>query len=257
MQKAASAKGKGDRKEGQEWAIRVEGLTRSFGHIPALRGINLRLKKGKFLAVFGPNGAGKTTLIRVLSTLLKPTSGQAQILGMNIRNEGETVRRMIGVLSHQTFLYPNLTCLENLKFYGAMYRVAGLQERIEVLLEQVKLKARMHDPARTLSRGMQQRLAIARTLLHDPRMIFLDEPYTGLDQHAARMLEGLLKQMCSGERTVLMTTHSLARGLELCDEAAIQVEGRIVYQEDRDKLDADGFEERYFHYVEEKPAWNS
>ncbi|MFQ5904100.1 MAG: ATP-binding cassette domain-containing protein, partial [Candidatus Binatia bacterium] len=150
----ATAEVKGDSQEGREWAIRVQGLRRSFGHILALRGLDLQLARGSFLTVFGPNGAGKTTLIRILSTLLKPTSGRVEILNMDIGEEGETIREKIGVLSHHTFLYPNLTPFENLKFYGAMYRVNGLKPRIEELLTQVDLKARMHDPVRTLSRGM-------------------------------------------------------------------------------------------------------
>ncbi|MBI1987880.1 MAG: heme ABC exporter ATP-binding protein CcmA [Nitrospinae bacterium] len=240
-----------------DWAIQVEQLTKSFGHLLALRGIDLRLRRGKFLTIFGPNGAGKTTLIRILSTLLRPTAGRIEILGMDLRDAGEEIRRQIGVLSHQTFLYNNLTPMENLKFYGTLYGLDHLKERIELLLEQVGLEGRRNDPVRTFSRGMQQRLAIARTLLHDPQVVFLDEPYTGLDQHAARMLEGLLGQMRSGQRTILLVTHNLARGLGMGDEVAIQVGGRILYREERGKIDPASFEERYFHCVEEGPAWDS
>jgi heme exporter protein A len=230
--------------------VEVKDLTRSFGHVMALRGVNLTLRHGEFTTVFGPNGAGKTTLIRILSAVLRPTSGTVKIAGKDLLKEGEEIRKKIGLLSHNSFLYPNLTAQENLKFYGSLYGLAGLEERMESVLEEVKLLDRRNDLVRTYSRGMLQRLAIARSMLHEPEIIFLDEPYTGLDQHAAITLRKILERLHDGDRSIVMTTHNLQRGLELCDTVAIQVNGRMVYKASAEEIDRGNFEALYFDSVE-------
>ena len=154
-------------------AVTVFGLTKRFGFTSALKGIDLALKQGEFLAIFGPNGAGKTTLLNILATLSTPTTGQARILGHDLTHDGAAIRRAIGVLSHQPFLIPTLTAYENLKFYGQMFDVPSLTQRIEYLLNEVGMLEHRDRLVDTFSRGMQQRIGIARALLHDPRLLLL------------------------------------------------------------------------------------
>ncbi len=249
--------------------IEVRDLVKSFGSKVALEGVDLDVAEGEFLTLVGPNGAGKTTLIRILSTLTRPTRGSVRVAGCDLTKQGSEVRRRIGLASHQTLLYGDLSAEENLRFYGRMYEVPDLEDSITTLLQRVDLDHRRHDLVRTFSRGMQQRLSLARALLHDPAILLLDEPYTGLDQHAAEVLkevlvslppplspprpalskaEGLGMKGGAGSRTVLMTTHNLARGLELCDRAAILFNGRIVHQADKCDLDVASFREAYSRY---------
>ncbi len=234
----------------EQVTVEVESLTRSFGHVMALDGVDLKVNRGEFMTVFGPNGAGKTTLIRILSAVLRPTSGTVKITGRELQKEGEETRKKRGLLSHNSFLYPNLTAQENLKFYGRIYNLAALEARIAEVLEEVGLKPRKDDLVRTYSRGMLQRLAIARCVLHNPQIIFLDEPYTGLDQHAAITLRKILARLHNRDRSIIMTTHNIQRGLELCDTVAIQVSGRIVYKESMENINKDDFEALYFRSVE-------
>ena len=228
--------------------IEVRGLVKSFGSKVALEDVDLDVAEGEFLTLVGPNGAGKTTLIRILATLTRPTRGSVRVAGCDLARQGSEVRRRIGLASHQTLLYGDLSAEENLRFYGRMYEVPDLEERITALLQRVGLDHRRHDLVRTFSRGMQQRLSLARALLHDPAILLLDEPYTGLDQHATGMLREVLATLVGRSRTVLMTTHNLERGLELCDRAAILVNGRIVYQASKDNLDVASFREAYRRY---------
>jgi ABC-type multidrug transport system ATPase subunit len=166
-----------------------------------------------------------------------------------LAKQGTEVRRHVGLASHQTLLYGDLSAEENLRFYGRMYEVANLKERMTALLQRVDLDHRRHDPVRTFSRGMQQRLSIARALLHDPALLLLDEPYTGLDQQAMEVLREVLVALVGRSRTVLMTTHNLERGLELCDRAAVLANGQIAHQVGKSDLDLVSFREAYSHYV--------
>lgn len=230
--------------------VEVEGLTRSYGHVMALRGVDLKLHHGEFMTVFGPNGAGKTTLIKILSAILRPTAGTVKISGQELQKDEGEIRKKIGLLSHNSFLYSNLTAQENLKFYGRIYGLAGLDGRVEAALEEVGLRERGSDLVRTYSRGMVQRLAIARTILHDPDILLLDEPYTGLDQHAAITLTRILGRLHTGSRSIVMTTHNIQQGLELCNTVAIQVRGKIVFRSRVESIDKNDFEELYFRSVE-------
>jgi heme exporter protein A len=229
-------------------SVEARGLVKSFGSKVALEGVDLDVAEGEFLTLVGPNGAGKTTLIRILATLTRPTRGSVRVAGYDLARQGTEVRRRIGLASHQTLLYGDLSAEENLRFYGRMYEVPDLEERITSLLQRVGLEHRRHDLVRTFSRGMQQRLSIARALLHDPAILLLDEPYTGLDQQAVEVLREVLVSLVGRSHTVLMTTHNLERGLELCDRAAILFNGRIVYQAGRGDLDATSFREAYRRY---------
>jgi len=231
-------------------AIAIHSLSKTFGNQYALRKVSLNLNQGDFLTIFGPNGAGKTTLIRILSTLTSVSDGDVAITGFVLDKEPEPIRRNIGVIAHQTFLYEELTAEENLRFYGKLYQVADLESKIESMLTDVGLQQRKNDPVRTFSRGMQQRLSIARAMIHDPTILLLDEPYTGLDQHAAEMLTGWLRRLRSSHRTTLMVTHDLERGIDLADRVAILHNGRLVYEESRSAIDIATFRQTYYEFVE-------
>lgn len=211
-------------------AIEALGLEKSFGEHRALRGVDLEVNRNEHVVIFGPNGAGKTTLLKILSTLVKPTAGRVRLDGLDIRNKPAQIRRRISLVSHQTFLYDNLTVYENLKFYGKMYDVADLEKRIREVLSWVRLESRLQDRVGTLSRGLQQRASIARAVLHNPSILFLDEPEVGLDPHASAIVKDVLGDINSGGRTVVMTTHNLERGLEMGDRILIMDRGKIVYQ---------------------------
>ena len=230
-------------------AIRATGLRKSFGHIEAVRGVDFELRQGEFLTVFGPNGAGKTTLIRILSSLTRPTAGTARVAGYDVTDNDPSMRRQIGVISHASFLYADLTALENICFYARMYGLEDPEGQAVRVIDEVGLKPRMQDRVSTFSRGMLQRLSIARAIVHNPSILFLDEPYTGLDQHASLKLREQLQALHDRKRTVLMTTHDLARGLEMCDRVAIQVKGRFALMEAADNIDKNDFENLYLHHV--------
>ncbi len=233
----------------RSWAIEVQGLTKSFGNHLALKGIELRVREGEFLTIFGPNGSGKTTLIKVLATIMKPSSGRVRVAGFDLQDSPVPIRRKIGVVSHQTFLYDNLTAFENLKFYGRMYDVPHLEERIREVITRVGLASRLHHQVGTLSRGMQQRLSIARAVLHHPSIMLLDEPETGLDEYAMAMLGEMLDTLSAEVGTLIMTTHHLEYGLEMGDQVAILAGGRIVYQESKQSLDVNSLRQTYYHFT--------
>lgn len=234
----------------ENYAIEVRALTKRFGYKRALNGVNLSLNGGECLAIFGPNGAGKTTLIRILSSLMRPTSGEVIVGGYDVKSEGEDLRRIIGVISHNTFLYDNLTAFENLRFYGRMYGVQGLEERIEEVLGLAGLRGQRHERVQTFSRGMQQRLSVARAILHEPAILLLDEPYTGLDQNGIQRLKGILGGFRDRGKTMIMTSHDLQRGLEMCSRVAILHSGVIVYNEDISRIVRKDFQEIYSHHTE-------
>lgn len=231
------------------WAIEARGLEKSFGEHQALRGINMRVSHGECLVIFGPNGAGKTTLLKVLSTLVKPSAGSVWLDGIDIRDKPVQIRRKISLVSHQTFLYDDLTVYENLRFYGKMYDIENLEKRIQEVIFWVQLESRLHDRVGMLSRGLQQRASIARAVLHDPSILLLDEPEVGLDPHANTIVSDLLGNTTSGRRTVVMATHNLERGLELGDSAVIIERGKIVYQASGPDLSMVNFQQIYDLYA--------
>lgn len=226
-------------------ALEARGVEKWYGALPAVRGVDFALRAGEFLTLFGPNGAGKSTLLRILAGLVRPTRGEVRLDGEPVGGGGGEWRRRIGVLSHQTFLYSGLTAAENLDFYARLYGLDRRAARVREALAGVGLEARADDRVRGFSRGMQQRLALARTLLHDPAVVLLDEPYTGLDPHAAALLRGVLERLRDGSRTVVLVTHNLSQGLELADRVAVQVGGRWVSDEPRAAIDAAGWEREY------------
>ncbi|MDX6686276.1 MAG: heme exporter protein [Baekduia sp.] len=196
-------------------AIELQGLTRRYGDREALADVSLTLATGATLVVFGPNGAGKTTLLRVLATLLRPHAGTARVLGHALPAEGWAVRGRVGLLGHASLLYRDLTARENLRFHARLHGVGP--ERVEALLDAVGLAARADDPVHTYSRGMVQRAAVARAVLHDPELLLLDEPTANLDPRAAELVEPLIG--ASSGRTRVLTSHDPVGGLQGADLA--------------------------------------
>lgn len=211
------------------FALESEDIRKTFGHFTALGGVTLNVKRGEFLALFGRNGAGKTTFLKIAATLVRHTHGKLRIEGIDIREEPEKARRHIGFLSHNTYLYRDLNPVENLQFFSRLYRVPNADARIQSLLDRVGLSRRASDPVRAFSRGLHQRLGIARVMLHDPSIILLDEPYTGLDANAVETLNQMLDEAAAEGKTVILTTHDLEQGLRGATRAVIIDRGKIVF----------------------------
>ena len=220
--------------------IQVEKLVKRFGLKTILKGMAFSAEPGEFVGLLGPNGAGKTTFLRILASLSRPTMGLVRVAGFQLPQQAAGVRANLGVLSHQPLLYGDLTGEENLQFYGRMYAIEDLEKRILEVLDLVDLTKRRRDLVRTYSRGMAQRLAIARAVIHDPSILLLDEPYTGLDQDASTMLDNVLKQIADQGRTVVMTSHDLARSAELCSRFDVLSRGKIIASASRDEIPQDG-----------------
>jgi heme exporter protein A len=230
-------------------AIEVRGLTKSYGAQVVLRNLDLSLHWGDFLIVFGPNGSGKTTLIKVLATISRPAQGEIRVAGFDLKENAAAIRRNIGVVTHQPLLYGDLTARENLKFHGRMFALANLEERIEQAADLMGMGPQLERRAATLSHGMQKRLSLARAILHDPPILLLDEPETGLDQEALGMLGEMVGSSGRGRRTVLMATHSLERGLALGNRLTILAGGKIAYQEERALVDEARFKGAYSRFT--------
>lgn len=228
-----------------EPALWASALTKSFGPQIALRDVNLSVPRGSFVALLGPNGAGKTTLLKILAGLARPSSGEVRVLGESPQRHPPGLRARIGFVSHKPQLYSDLAADENLRFFGALYGVHHLEERIDEVLDRVELLPRRHDPVRIFSHGMTQRLSIARAILHDPELLLLDEPTTGLDDRAIGILMDLLASIHNGARTLLMTTHRLEVGLRIADRVAVLIEGRIAHEESARVTDTEGFKTLY------------
>lgn len=210
--------------------LSVSHLTKFYGLRPVLRNLSLDVAQGEFVAILGPNGAGKTTLLRILATLMHPEGGSYTIDGIDALQQPLKAREMIGLVSHQSLLYQNLTAYENLVFYAQMYGVGkgkNVEELAKQALQRVDLLRRAHDLVRTYSRGMVQRLTIARAILHEPALVLLDEPYTGLDQTSARRLSELLEGLAVSGRTVVMTTHEYYRGINAVSRAIFLSSGQV------------------------------
>lgn len=216
--------------------IEVKKLVKRFGLKTVLRGVDFQVQPGEFVALLGPNGAGKTTFLRILASLSRPSMGIVDIAGYSLPKQAAAVRARLGVVSHLPLLYEDLTAEENLTFYARMYGIQNASARITEVLEMVGLEARRRDLVRTFSRGMQQRLAIGRAVLHDPDVMLFDEPYTGLDQDASSMLDGVLQTVAGQGRTVVMTSHDLARAEDLATRFDILSRGVIAASSTREGL---------------------
>ena len=220
--------------------IEVRKLTKRFGLKAVLRGLDFHVQQGEFVALLGPNGAGKTTFLRILASLSRPSFGDVHIAGYRLPGQASAVRRRLGVVSHLPLLYGDLTAEENLRFYGRLYGLEDLDRRVSEVLELIGLASRRRDLVRTFSRGMQQRLAIGRAVLHDPDVMLFDEPHTGLDQDASAMLDNVLRQVAVSGRTVVMTSHDLARAADLASRFDVLSRGKIAASIQRDEIVPDG-----------------
>lgn len=211
--------------------IEVEALTRSFGPIRAVDGVTFQVYEGEVFGLLGPNGAGKTTMVRLLNGILKPSGGRARVLNLDPAADGCVIRRRTGVLTETPSLYERLTARENLLIFGALYGIpkADLPRRVDRMLEWFELAERAEDRVGGFSKGMKQRLALARALLHEPPLLFLDEPTAGLDPEAARQVTDLIRQLGHQEgRTVFLCTHNLAEAQRLCDRVAVIDRGHLL-----------------------------
>ncbi len=227
-----------------EPAIKTKKLSKVFGNRRAVDNVSIEVPQGAFLSIFGPNGAGKTTLLRVLSTLSRATSGEALLMGVDLKEDPDKARDHIGLISHNSMLYPDLTAEQNLLIYARLYGVENPEARVLELLEAVELKHRRLDVVRTFSRGMTQRLSIARALIHDPSVVFLDEPYSGLDPHAVEIFDGLIASQREG-RTFVMVSHDLQKGFDMCTHALVLAKGKVVAFDEKGAFDFDEFAALY------------
>ena len=225
-------------------AIETKKLTKVFGDRKALDKVSIEVPEGAFLSIFGPNGAGKTTLVRTLATLSRATSGTALVAGFDAKEEPDKVREHIGLISHNPMLYPDLTAMENLMFTAQLYGVVNAEERVRELLRAVELDHRRFDVVHTFSRGMTQRLSIARALMNDPDVVFLDEPYAGLDPHAVEIFDGLIEQLRDG-RTFIMVSHDFQKGFDVCTHALVLARGRVVSYAPKEDIDFEQFRQLY------------
>lgn len=216
--------------------IAVRGLVKRFGIKTVLKGMDFQAEEGEFVALLGPNGAGKTTFLRILASLSRPSAGDVRVKGHRLPQQATAVRRRLGFVSHQPLLYGDLSGEENLRFYARLYSLPDANERIAAVLNMVGMYRRRRDLVRTYSRGMQQRLAIARALLPDPDVLLLDEPYTGLDQDAAAMLDEILARVSTQKRTVVLTSHDLSKAALLASRFDVLARGKIAASAGRGEI---------------------
>ena len=210
-------------------AVQARSLEKSFGEWPVLWDLDLSVPWGQTLVLFGANGAGKTTLLRILATHVRPDHGSVAVAGHNLRTQPEEVRRRIGVVGHRSLLYDDLTCRENLIYYGRLFGLKDHKSRVDEVLEKVKLGNRADHRVRTLSNGLQKRAAIARAILHQPDVLLLDEPEAGLDRESVAILGALLTEWTDSGRSVIMTTHDLDLGLSWGHRAGVLRGGKVNF----------------------------
>jgi len=232
-------------------AVSIRGLEKRFGAAAVLRGLDLGIRSGEVLSIFGPNGAGKTTLLRILATLTRPDAGSIVVGGTDAASHPELVRSVTGVVLHSSLLYGDMTIRENLRFAGRVFRIPDCEGQIERVAERMQLGHRLDDRVRTLSHGLQKRAAIARALLHSPRLLLLDEPESGLDRRALALLDAVLTEFRSAGGTTVIATHALERGVSGSDRIAIIGRGRVVYLEDSSGVDPATVSDLYARYGEE------
>ena len=230
--------------------LQADRLSRAFSGRRAVSDVSLDLQSAECLALFGPNGAGKTTLLRLLAGLLKPTSGEARINGEPLRGDA-AARGLVGFISHQTMLYGALSVRENIELAAYLYAVADVRDATERVLREMRVLERAATPVRALSRGLQQRVSIARALVHRPRVLLLDEPYTGLDAlGAAALTETLERLRKEGDgATMVLVTHNIGEGLALATHAAVMHGGRLLRLTRREELDSSSYADEYRELV--------
>jgi heme exporter protein A len=231
-----------------DWVVETKNLRKTFAWTPVLQDVSCQIGAGAIVSIFGPNGAGKTTFLRILATLLQPSAGALRLFGQ--LPTSAAVRQRLGFLGHESFLYPDLTAEENLTFYGHAYQLENTPTRIDAILEEVGLHQWRKTPVRIFSRGMEQRLSLARAILHDPELLLLDEPYTGLDTRGVKTLQTALTTAKERGKTVVLTTHDFALGLEVSSQALILQRGRIIWESEGRVPPAQEFIELYHGHTQ-------
>ena len=230
-------------------AVQVRGLTKAFGRTPVLRDVDLDVPHGMVLSLLGPNGSGKTTLIKVLATLTRPDAGDVRICGVGLGRRSASIRSRIGVVGHDPLLYDDLTARENLRFACRMFSLDRADDRVERVSDLMGMSTDLDRKIGAMSHGMKKRFSIARALLHDPQVLLLDEPETGLDQEALSLLDSVIARRSDSARTVIMTTHNLERAVALGDRMAILANGRVAYDEPVDASDPDASRRAYLQHI--------
>jgi heme ABC exporter ATP-binding subunit CcmA len=226
-------------------AVETIALSKQFGRLHALKSVSLNVDTGAFLTIFGRNGAGKTTFLRIVSSLHRSYAGDVLLFGQNLKKTEEQMKQRIGFISHESFLYKDLTAKDNLIFYGKLYGVKPLTKSVTRIIERVGLEEKRDVVARTLSRGMKQRLSLARAFLHEPELLLLDEPYTGLDEHACEILDEVLVDFIKSNGTVILATHNIERGLQHASNVAVLDKGSIAYQVSAQDINIEKFRKEY------------
>jgi heme ABC exporter ATP-binding subunit CcmA len=207
--------------------LRTEALSKQFGNLTVLRSLSVTVQPGEFLTIFGRNGAGKTTFLKIVAGLVRSYTGDVVLFGENLNSTGNAARRRVGFVSHETFLYPDLTVRENLLFHARLYRIPDASRVVDRAIGDMGLEAKAAVPVRTLSRGMKQRVSLSRAFLHQPELLLLDEPFTGLDERAAEVLDQALQTFKAGGGSVLMASHDIARGWK-ADRVAVLDRGGLA-----------------------------
>ncbi len=233
----------------EETVIGINSVSKSFAARPVLDNINLGITRGQSVCICGVNGAGKTTLLRLISGLLQPDKGSLQLCGYNITKEPEKTKPQLGLISHKSMVYPDLTVSENLSFFANLYGVKNSSVRIRELLEDVGLLSYRYDKACILSRGLLQRLAIARALVHNPLLLLADEPFTGLDREASQYLVSVLNNFTANCGTVVMTTHDINTAIQCCGRIVVLDKTHVIFDALTSKLNTTSFSQDYLSYA--------
>jgi len=229
--------------------IDLVGVYKHYGEIDALKDITFSIENGTFLSLFGPNGAGKSTLLKIIATQITPSKGKIYYNGKNGKHLENIFRKNLGIISHKTYLYSSLTVLDNLRFYAKLYNIKNYKKRIEYLLKKLGLYEKEFDYVKNLSRGMSQRAAIARALLHDPSIIILDEPFTGLDQSASNLLTNILSEELKKNKIIIMATHNMELGYKISNQIAIMKKGNLVYFDKQKNISLHSLKEKYSNAI--------
>ena len=220
-------------------------VTKQFGSLTALRSVSLQIREGECLTIFGRNGAGKSTFLKIVSSLIRWYKGTVRLFGIDLRDADESLRAKIGLVSHESLVYGDLTVLENLIFFARLYRLDHPRERAQAVIHEMGLDTKTHSVVRALSRGMRQRLSLGRAFLHAPRLLLLDEPFTGLDEQAGGLLDERIAAHRAGGGTTVMATHDAERGWRHADRIAVFDRGRVAYETSRTESTLEQFRLQY------------
>ena len=229
--------------------INISSISKAFSTRPVLNNISFDVVEGQSVCICGPNGVGKSTLLLITAGLLQPDNGLVRICGHDIRKDPEKAKPQLGVISHKSMVYSNLTVFENLSFFGNLYGIENKTGRIKMTLDDLGLSPYRYDKAEALSRGMLQRLAIARALLHQPKVLLADEPFTGLDAEANEHLISVFTDFVNNSGTIIMTTHDINTGLKCCSRIVVLDKGRLIFDKMKSDIDTADFARDYLSYA--------